>query len=80
RRAPVAAPAASGTVTAPMQGTVVSVLVAVGDTVEAGQTVCVIEAMKMENRVATERAGVVAEVLVEPGDTVGAGDAVVVVA
>lgn len=80
RRAPAAAPAASGTVTAPMQGTVVSVLVAVGDTVEAGQTVCVIEAMKMENRVATERAGVVAEVLVEPGDTVGAGDAVVVVA
>ena len=40
-----------------MQGTIVKVLVAVGDTVEVGQTVCVLEAMKMENNVNAEKAG-----------------------
>ena len=62
-----------------MQGTIVKVLVAVGDAVDAGDTVCVLEAMKMENNVAADRAGTVSEVLVEPGDSVGAGDMVVVV-
>ena len=62
-----------------MQGTIVKVLVAVGDNVDAGDTVCVLEAMKMENNVAADRAGTVSEVLVEPGDSVGAGDMVVVV-
>ena len=52
----------SGTVTVPMQGTIVKVLVAVGDTVEVGQAVCVLEAMKMENNIAADKAGTVAEV------------------
>jgi acetyl-CoA/propionyl-CoA carboxylase biotin carboxyl carrier protein len=67
----------SGDVTVPMQGTIVKVLVAVGDTVEAGQAVVVLEAMKMENQISCERAGTVKEIKVAPGDTVGGGDVVV---
>ncbi len=70
---------APGRVTVPMQGTIVEVLVEVGDTVDAGQAVCVLEAMKMENLVNADRAGTVAEVRVTPGDTVGAGDIVMVI-
>jgi acetyl-CoA/propionyl-CoA carboxylase biotin carboxyl carrier protein len=71
---------ASGQVTVPMQGTIVKVLVAVGDEVEAGQAVTVLEAMKMENNIVAEAAGTVSEVRVAPGDAVGAGDVVVVIA
>ncbi len=69
----------SGTITVPMQGTIVKVLVSEGDTVEAGQTVCVLEAMKMENAVNTEKAGTVTKVKVAAGDSVGPGDVVVVI-
>ena len=69
-----------GNVTVPMQGTIVKVLVAVGDTVEAGDTVCVLEAMKMENNITAETAGTVTEVRVAPGDSVGSGDIVAVIA
>jgi len=69
----------AGEVTVPMQGTIIKVLVAVGDEVEDGQTVAILEAMKMENAVAAERAGTVTDVRVSPGDTVGAGDVVVVI-
>ena len=71
--------AGSGKVSVPMQGTIVKVLVEVGDAVEAGQAVCVLEAMKMENNVMAERAGTVTEIKVKPGDTVGAGDIVAVI-
>ncbi|MDQ2728592.1 MAG: ATP-grasp domain-containing protein [Actinomycetota bacterium] len=71
--------ASSGAVTVPMQGTIVKVLVSVGDTVDVGQAVTVLEAMKMENNIAAEVAGEVAEVKVAAGDSVGAGDVVVVV-
>jgi acetyl-CoA/propionyl-CoA carboxylase biotin carboxyl carrier protein len=71
--------AGSGTVTVPMQGTIVKVLVSVGDEVAVGQALCVLEAMKMENNVNAEKAGKVAELRVKPGDTVGAGDIVAVV-
>ncbi|MEY2567839.1 MAG: acetyl-CoA/propionyl-CoA carboxylase, biotin carboxylase, biotin carboxyl carrier protein [Actinomycetota bacterium] len=71
--------AGSGTVTVPMQGTIVKVLVSVGDEVEVGQALCVLEAMKMENNVNAEKAGKVAEIKVSPGDTVGAGDIVAVI-
>jgi acetyl-CoA/propionyl-CoA/long-chain acyl-CoA carboxylase, biotin carboxylase, biotin carboxyl carrier protein len=71
--------AGSGTVAAPMQGTIVKTLVSVGDKVEAGQAVVVLEAMKMENHVNAERAGTVSEVRVSPGDTVGTGDVLVVI-
>jgi acetyl-CoA/propionyl-CoA carboxylase biotin carboxyl carrier protein len=69
----------SGEVTVPMQGTIVKVLVQVGDEVEAGQAVTVLEAMKMENNITTEASGTVKEIKVKPGDAVGAGDVVVVI-
>jgi acetyl-CoA/propionyl-CoA carboxylase biotin carboxyl carrier protein len=62
-----------------MQGTVVKVLVNEGDTIEAGQTVCVLEAMKMENNIVSPFAGTVVEVRVGPGSSVGTGDVVAVV-
>jgi acetyl-CoA/propionyl-CoA carboxylase biotin carboxyl carrier protein len=69
----------SGDVAVPMQGTIVKVLVAVGDKVEIGQTICLLEAMKMENAVNAEKAGVVKEVRAAAGDSVGAGDIVAVI-
>jgi acetyl-CoA/propionyl-CoA carboxylase biotin carboxyl carrier protein len=68
---------ASGDVTVPMQGTIVKVMVEPGDQVSAGQTLCVLEAMKMENAIQAPKDGVVKEVKVKPGDTVGANDVVV---
>lgn len=65
--------------TVPMQGTIVKILVEVGQEVAAGEGVVVLEAMKMENSINADRAGTVAEIKVEPGDTVGAGDVVVVI-
>ena len=62
-----------------MQGTIVKVLVEVGQEVEIGQAVVVLEAMKMENQISAERAGTVKEIKVAPGDTVGGGDVVVVI-
>ena len=78
---PVAATGAraDGAVVAPMQGTVIDVLVAVGDQVEAGQSVCVLEAMKMETNVTAASPGRVTEVAVGPGDTVAHGDTLVVI-
>jgi acetyl-CoA/propionyl-CoA carboxylase biotin carboxyl carrier protein len=74
-----AAAAGSGHVAVPMQGTIVKVLVSAGDDVEEGQTVCVLEAMKMENNIAADRSGTVTEVKVEEGQSVGSGDVVVVI-
>ena len=54
-----------------MQGTVLDVKVAEGDAVEAGQVICIVEAMKMENEVTAHRAGIVAELAVAAG---AAGD------
>jgi acetyl-CoA/propionyl-CoA carboxylase biotin carboxyl carrier protein len=71
--------AGSGTISAPMQGTIVKVLVAAGDAVEAGQSVLVLEAMKMENHITAEKSGTVQEVRVAEGDTVGTGDVLLVI-
>ncbi len=69
----------NGTIHAPMQGTIVKVLVNVGDTVEAGQAVLVLEAMKMENQISTEAGGTVAEVRVTAGASVSTGDVLVII-
>ena len=66
-------------VTAPMPGRVVRVLVDVGDAVDAGQGLAVVEAMKMENEVTSPAAGVVSEVRVAVGDAVESGGVLVVV-
>lgn len=70
---------ASGDVTAPMQGTIVKVQVEVGQEVQIGDTVVVLEAMKMENQITAEKAGKVAKVNVSAGSSVGAGDVLVVI-
>jgi acetyl-CoA/propionyl-CoA carboxylase biotin carboxyl carrier protein len=63
-------------VVSPMQGTVLAVRVADGDGVEAGQVICVVEAMKMENEVHAPRAGTVQRLSVEPGQPVTTGQVI----
>jgi pyruvate carboxylase subunit B len=72
--------ARSRTLTAPLPGKISRVAVRPGDSVRAGDTLLVIEAMKMENEFKAAGAGTVAEVRVEPGQAVNAGDVLVVMA
>ena len=69
----------SGEVAAPMQGTIVKVSVEVGQEVAVGDSVVVLEAMKMENQITAEKAGKVTKVNVKVGDKVGSGDILVVI-
>ena len=66
-------------VTAPMPGKVVRVLVEVGQQVEAGQGVVVVEAMKMQNELKSPKGGTVAELRAEAGATVHAGDVLAII-
>ncbi|MCM2575908.1 acetyl/propionyl/methylcrotonyl-CoA carboxylase subunit alpha [Streptomyces meridianus] len=75
-----AAGAHAGTLTAPMPGTVTVVKAAVGDEVTAGQSLLVVEAMKMEHVIAAPHDGVVAELDVTPGSTVAMDQVLAVVA
>ena len=81
--APVAAtptPAAAGKqVTAPLPGTITDIKCTVGQKVDAGDTVVVLEAMKMQNNIEAETAGVVKEILVGKGDAVMEGAPLVVI-
>ena len=70
---------ASGSLLAPMPGTVVSVAVESGQRVEAGQPVLVLEAMKMQHTVSAPHVGVVAEIQVRPGAQVAAGEVLAIV-
>ncbi|MFN8050843.1 MAG: biotin carboxylase N-terminal domain-containing protein [Acidimicrobiales bacterium] len=74
-----AAAAGSGTITAPMQGTIVKVMVAEGDEVAEGDSICVLEAMKMENAITADKAGKVTKLNVEAGQSVGSGDVIATV-
>ena len=74
--APVPAPVEAGSgakVLAPLPGTVTEVCVKVGDAVAMGDTVVVLEAMKMQNNIEAENSGTVTSVLVSKGDTVMEG-------
>ncbi|HIW43770.1 MAG TPA: biotin/lipoyl-binding protein [Candidatus Prevotella stercoripullorum] len=66
-------------VTAPLPGTITEVKVKVGDTVKDGDTVIVLEAMKMQNNIEAECNGTVTAVLVNKGDTVMEGDALITI-
>ena len=75
----VAGGGATDQIITPMQGTVLKVLVSVGQQIEAGAVVCVVEAMKMENEVAAHRAGTVRELRVAEGQGVVVGEVLAVV-
>ena len=79
-RGGAAGAARSRTLTAPLPGKISRVAVRPGETVQAGDTLLVIEAMKMENEVKATGAGTVAEVRVAPGQAVNAGDVLIVMA
>ena len=66
-------------VTTPLPGTILDVFVNVGDKVKAGQTVVLLEAMKMENNIEADVEGTVTEVKVRKGDSVLEGDVMVVI-
>jgi acetyl-CoA/propionyl-CoA carboxylase biotin carboxyl carrier protein len=69
----------AGVLTAPMQGTIVKLHVKAGDHVEAGDPVCILEAMKMENEVKAPIAGEVVDMKVRAGDTVTPGSIIAVI-
>ena len=86
--APAAAPAAAAapvvtgageTVAAPMPGTILKVNVTAGQAVKAGDVLCVLEAMKMENDITAPKDGTVTQVVASKGASVSTGDALVVI-
>ena len=84
--APAAAPAApaavaGGTsVTAPMPGNILKILVSPGQQVNEGDTIIILEAMKMENEIVATKSGTVAQILVSKGATVETGAILAVIA
>ncbi len=69
----------SNIIRSPMPGKIVKILVGVGDTVEVGQTVIIVSAMKMESEFKASKAGVVSEIPVAEGDTVDGNQVLVVI-
>ena len=78
-RIAAAAPSSGYAVKCPLPGTVLSIKVAVGDRVSTGQTLVVLEAMKMGNNIDADRAGVVKQIFVQQGATVMEGDNLIVI-
>ena len=68
-----AAPASGNALKAPLPGTITSVNVKVGDTVNVGDVVIILEAMKMQNNIEAETAGTITAINVNPGDSVMEG-------
>ncbi|MCC5842950.1 MAG: acetyl-CoA carboxylase biotin carboxyl carrier protein subunit [Verrucomicrobia bacterium] len=81
RPANAPAPAASGgtAVKAPIPGAILTMDVSEGDTVEVGQLLLKMEAMKMENQIKANHAGKVVQILVKPGDAVAQGQDLVII-
>ena len=76
--APAAAPVSGNAIKTPLPGVIIDVKVNVGDTVKKGDTVVVLEAMKMENNINADRDGKVVAIQVAKGDTVADGAALIV--
>lgn len=77
---PAATASAANTMPAPMPGTILKVLVNVGDTVSENQPLMILEAMKMENEIVAGMAGTVSAIHVSSGQTVNAGDNLITIA
>ena len=77
--APAAVTGAGEAVSAPMPGTIVKVNVSAGQAVKAGDVLCVLEAMKMENDITAPKAGTVTQVVAAKGASVNSGDPLVVI-
>lgn len=76
---PVALPASGKPVVAPLPGTINDIKVKVGDKVNVGDTVVILEAMKMQNNIEAESAGTIVSIKVNKGDAVMEGDTLVVI-
>lgn len=77
---PAAKPSGKGTkVVAPLPGTITEVKVSIGDTVKTGDTVVILEAMKMQNNIEAEADGTITEISVSKGDTVMEGTPLVTI-
>jgi acetyl-CoA/propionyl-CoA carboxylase biotin carboxyl carrier protein len=68
-----------GEIRAPMQGTIVKVLVEKGQPIQAGDVVCILEAMKMENHIACTREGEITDLPIRPGQVVETGQLLAVI-
>jgi biotin carboxyl carrier protein len=68
-----------GVITAPMQGTILKVLVEKGQEIQAGDVLCVLEAMKMENHIASTREGEVTDLPIRAGQVVETGQILAVI-
>lgn len=77
--APASVPAGGVTVTAPMPGTILSVNVTAGQTVNKGDVLMILEAMKMENEIMAAESGKIASVNVQKGASVKTGDVLCVI-
>ena len=66
-------------VTAPMSGTILDIVTQVGDTVQAGDRLCILEAMKMQNVLPAPVSGTVRQIVVSRGDAVDAGDLLITI-
>ena len=64
-------------IAAPMQGTILRVLVEPGQEIQAGDVVCILEAMKMENAIPAPREGIVSAIPAQPGQVVQVGETLV---
>jgi pyruvate carboxylase subunit B len=79
RRGSKASVAGAQSIMAPMPGRVIQVLKSPGDSVTAGESLMVVEAMKMQNEIGAPKTGKVVEIKVRPGQTVTAGEILAVV-
>ena len=77
--APVSAPAGGEKITSPMPGNILSVNVAAGDTVQKGQVLMILEAMKMENNINADKDGKITAINVNKGDSVLEGTDLVII-